>query len=267
MNAALLFDCDGTLAETEQFGHLEAFNRMWREFGVPWRWSVEEYGRKLNISGGRDRMLSLYDDPAFRAVFEPPHDEAAWQEMVLVWHKRKSALYQEMIRSGQIPPRAGIRRLVREAAGAGWKIGVCSGSAPDSVQTVLKYVLGPETAAQFSLVLCGDMVARKKPDPEIYTVAAQRLGVPIERCLVIEDSRIGLMAAKAAGARCLVTVSSFTEHEDFAEADLVVSCLGDPGGEPCRVLANRCAARPSGYVTLRDLNRLLALKEAASLAA
>jgi HAD superfamily hydrolase (TIGR01509 family) len=257
MNRALLFDCDGTLAETEEQGHRVAFNRMWREFGVPWSWGVEEYGRKLAISGGRDRMASLYDDPAFRQAFDLPADQEAWQKLLLAWHQRKSAIYQEMISTGQIPPRPGVQRLIQEALEAGWQVGVCSGSAPDSVRTVLKHVLGQEIAERFDLVLGGDMVKHKKPDPEIYTLAARTLGLPPERCLVVEDARIGLLAAKQAGAKCLITVSRYTQDEDFAEADMVVSCLGDPDGEPCRVLANRCVARPAGHVTSADLERML----------
>ena len=256
MSKVLLYDCDGVLGDTEQFGHLVAFNRMWEEFGVPWSWSVEEYGRKLAIGGGKERMASLWDDAAFRKVFQVPEDEEEWTEIVARWHKRKSAIYQELIMSGKIPPRPGVKRLAREALDAGWILGVCSTSAKGSVEAVLGHVMG-ETAARFSLLLAGDMVKAKKPAPDIYNTAAEQLNVSPAECLVIEDSRNGLVAADAAGMKCLVTVSGYTQDEDFSEEALVVTSLGDPGGEETEVLANRSAARPGSYVTVEDLEQIL----------
>ncbi|MEK7750595.1 MAG: haloacid dehalogenase, partial [Acidobacteriota bacterium] len=101
MSKVLIFDCDGVLGDTEQFGHLPAFNRMWRELGVPWEWSVEEYGRKLKIGGGKERMLSLFDEPAFLAAYaDAPATPEGRKEMVAAWHKKKSAIYKEIIASG-----------------------------------------------------------------------------------------------------------------------------------------------------------------------
>ena len=257
MTHVLLFDCDGVLGDTEQFGHLPAFNRMWQEFGVPWSWSVEEYGRKLQIGGGKERMASLFAEPAFCRVCPPPATEEERAALLAAWHKRKTALYTEIIASGQVPARPGIRRLTQEALAAGWVLGVCSTSAPDAVQAVLTHAVGPENAARFSLLLAGDVVKKKKPAPDIYLLAAQQLGVSPAECLVIEDSRNGLLAAQQAGMRCLITVSGYTADEDFSAAQLVVSSLGDPDGEPCRVLANRSAATPGRYVTVSDLERIL----------
>jgi len=257
MSPVLLFDCDGVLADTEAHGHRVAFNRMWREFGVPWEWSVAAYGKKLAISGGRERMRSLYHDAEFRAAYPPPTSEDEWDERVARWHVRKTAIYREMIASGAIPPRSGVKRLAEEALDAGWVLGVCSTSNPASVRSVLEHVMGKDTAAQFSLLLGGDMVAVKKPAPDIYVRAARELDVSPAECLVIEDTRNGLLAATRAGMCCLVTVSGYTADEDFSEAALVVSCLGDPGGETCRVLANRSAARPGDCVTAVDLSAML----------
>jgi len=253
----LLYDCDGVLGDTEQYGHLVAFNRMWREFGVPWSWSVEEYGRKLKISGGQERMRSLFSEPAFLSAFTPPDTEEGRNELILKWHKRKTALYTELIDSGQIPARPGVKRLAEEALAAGWVLGVCSTSAPEAVQAVLDHTMGRDTAARFGLLLAGGMVKKKKPDPEIYALAAEKLGAPPSACLVIEDSNNGLEAAKAAGMKCLVTISGYTADEDFSAADLVVSCLGDPADEKAQVLANRSAARPGDYITVADLEAIL----------
>jgi HAD superfamily hydrolase (TIGR01509 family) len=256
VSKVLLYDCDGVLGDTEQYGHLVAFNQMWEEFGVPWSWSVEQYGRKLKIGGGKERMASLWDDADFQQAVDLPATRDEYVEMVAGWHKRKSALYKELILSGQIPPRPGVKRLAEEALDAGWILGVCSTSAKPSVEAVLGHVMG-ELADRFSLLLAGDMVKAKKPAPDLYNMAAEQLGVSPAECLVIEDSRNGLVAADAAGMMCLVTVSGYTRNEDFSEAALVVTCLGDPGGEQAEVLANRSAARPGGYVTVGDLEQIL----------
>jgi HAD superfamily hydrolase (TIGR01509 family) len=256
----LLYDCDGVLGDTEQYGHLVAFNQMWREFGVPWSWSVEQDGAKLAIGGGKERMASLWDDADFRAAVsaavELPATRDEYVEIVAGWHKRKSAIYQELIMSGKIPPRPGVKRLAQEALDAGWTLGVCSTSAKPSVEAVLGHVMG-DLAERFSLLLAGDMVKAKKPAPDIYNMAAEQLGASPAECLVIEDSRNGLRAAHAAGMKCLVTVSGYTRNEAFSEAALVVTCLGDPGGEQAEVLANRSAARPGAYITAGDLEQIL----------
>lgn len=259
MKKALIFDCDGVLGDTEQFGHLPAFNQMWREMGVPWQWSVEEYGRKLKIGGGKERMLSLFEEAPFLAAWPAaPKEPEARREMVAAWHKRKSAIYKEIIASGRIPPRPGVKRLSEEALAAGWTLAVASTSAPESVDAVLRHAVGEQTAARFALVLAGDCVKAKKPAPDIYLLAAEKLGVEPRRCVVVEDSNNGLQSALAAGMKCVVTVSGYTKEEDFTGAEIVLSSLGDPGGEPCKVLANRSAARPGGWFTVGDLEAILA---------
>ena len=257
MKKALLFDCDGVLADTERDGHRVAFNRMWQEMGVPWQWSLAQYAVKLKIGGGKERMASLAKDADFRAACGEIASAEAWKETVAVWHKRKTSIYEEMIASGAIPARPGVKRLAEEADKAGWTLAVCSTSAVPAVQAVLNHVMGRETAAKFAL-FAGDMVKAKKPAPDVYLLAVEKLGIASERCIVVEDSRNGLLAARAAGMRCLVTVNELTRDEGFAEADLVVTSLGDPGGETTVVIENRSAARPGAWVTAGDLERLLA---------
>jgi HAD superfamily hydrolase (TIGR01509 family) len=253
----LIFDCDGVLGDTEQHGHLPAFNQMWSELGVPWKWTVEEYGRKLKIGGGKERMSSLFADPDFLAVYTPPAGEQERKEMVAQWHKRKSAIYQELIHSGRIPPRSGVKRISEESIAKGWLLAVASTSAPDSVEAVLRRAMGDETAAKF-LLLGGDVVKRKKPAPDIYQLAAEKLGVAASDCVVVEDSSNGVEAAAAASMKCVVTVSGYTRDEDFSKASIVLSCLGDPGGERCQVLVNRSAAAPAAWFTVDDLEAVLA---------
>ena len=257
MQKVLIFDCDGVLADTERYGHLPAFNQMWAEMGVPWAWSPEEYGQQLKIGGGKERMAALWRDPAFLTKVKPPTDEEARQELIAAWHKRKTAIYKEIVRSGKIPPRSGVRRLAEEALADGWMLAVASTSARESVETVLGHVMGDDLAQRFALVLAGDVVQVKKPAPDIYLLVCRELDVSPRECVAIEDSRNGLESAHAAGMEVIITVSEYTRDEDFSEAAIVLTCLGDPGGERCQVLANRSPATPGDYFTVADLNKVL----------
>jgi len=251
---ALIFDCDGVLADTERFGHLPAFNQTFKEFGLPVQWSEEEYAEKLKIGGGKERMASLLT-PEFVQQAHLPTDAEGQKRVLADWHKRKTALYKEIVASGRLPGRPGIARITSEALANNWKLAVASTSAEESVRAILEYAVGPEQATHFE-VLAGDIVLRKKPAPDIYQLALERLQTKPEETLVIEDSRNGLLAAIGAELRCLVTVSSYTEQEDMHEAVLVVSDLGEPG-KPMRVLANRGQADPDSYITLNDLKACL----------
>lgn len=254
---ALIFDCDGVLADTERDGHRPAFNQTFREFGLPVEWSEEEYGRKLQIAGGKERMASELTPEFVRANGLPEDPEGQAAELAK-WHRRKTEIYTEMVAAGRLPTRPGIRRIIGEAQDAGWKLAVASTSAEPSVRAILEQAVGPERAARFDVVLAGDVVPKKKPAPDIYVLALQRLGVTDGETLVVEDSRNGLLAAHGAGLRCVMTVNGYTEEEDNSEAILVVTSLGDPGGERTRVIANRSSARPADYITLADLERCLA---------
>lgn len=254
---ALIFDCDGVLADTERDGHRPAFNETFREFGLPVEWSEEEYHEKLQIAGGKERMASLLTPEFVRANGLPVDAEGQAAELAK-WHKRKTQIYTDMVAAGRLPTRPGIRRIIGEAQDAGWQLGVASTSAEPSVRAILEQAVGSERAARFDLLLAGDVVPKKKPAPDIYLLAIERLGVSPAETLVIEDSRNGLLAATAAGLRCVMTVNGYTEEEDSSEAILVVTSLGDPDGERTRVIANRSPATPADYITLSDLERCLA---------
>lgn len=258
MTKTLIFDCDGVLADTERDGHLVAFNRMWQENGVNWQWSLEQYAEKVKIGGGKERMASLGRDADFRAVYDVPASDEAWWDTVAGWHKRKSEVYKQLIASGALPGRPGVKRIADEAWAAGWQLAVCSTSSLSSVQAVLDHVMGAETVARFAGVFAGDMAKAKKPDPAIYLLAQEKLGLNPADCVVVEDSRNGLLAATAAHMTCLITVNQLTRDEDFTKAALVVTSLGDPGGEQTVVLQNRTPARPGSYVTVTDLEQVLA---------
>jgi HAD superfamily hydrolase (TIGR01509 family) len=248
---ALIFDCDGVLADTERDGHRPAFNETFAEVGIPVNWSVQEYGEKLRIGGGKERMASLLTEEFVRDNGLPA-DPDGQKRLLADWHRRKTARYKEMVRAGRLPARPGIARVVGEALAAGWTLAVASTSAEESVRAVLEHAVGEDDAARFA-VFAGDIVPAKKPDPAIYLLALERLGLATDDAIVVEDSRNGLLAAVAAGLRCVVTISSYTGDEDMSEAVMVVSSLGDPG-DPAEVLANRSGAEPGELVTLADLD-------------
>ena len=252
---ALIFDCDGVLADTERYGHLPAFNQTFASFGIPVQWSDEEYARKVLIGGGKERMASLLT-PEFVAANHLPADEAGRKDMLAQWHRYKTAAYTDLVAAGAMPGRPGIARVVGEAAAAGWQLAVASTSAEPSVRAVLDHAVGGELAADFA-VFAGDIVPAKKPDPAIYQLAVESLGVQPDQVIVVEDSANGLRAALGAGLRCVVTVSTYTVDEDFSGAALVVSSLGDPDGERTVVLADPHDVHPAGFVSLDDLAALL----------
>jgi len=240
---ALIFDCDGVLADTERDGHRPAFNQAFAEAGLDVVWDEQEYAGRLKIGGGKERIASLFEDPG------------AERERIAALHKRKTAIYKSFVHEGRLPARPGVARIVGEAHEHGWQLAVASTSAEESVRAVLEHVVGAGMAEHFA-VFAGDVVPAKKPDPGIYLLALDELGVTPADALVVEDSRNGLLAAVGAGLRCVVTLSSYTVDEDMREAALVVTSLGDPG-EPARVVANRSAARPGDQVTIADLETVL----------
>lgn len=250
----LIFDCDGVLADTERNGHLPAFNQTFREFGVPVTWSDADYAEKVLIGGGKERMASLLT-PEFIEANGLPTNTEELRELLLSWHKRKTAIYTELVAAGALPGRPGIARLSAAAAAAGWGLAVASTSAEASVRAVLEHAVGPALAASFR-VFAGDIVAHKKPAPDIYLLALAELGASPDETIVIEDSANGLQASVAAGLSTVVTVSAYTTNEDFTGAALVVSSLGDDT-EPARVLSDPFGITPGSEVTLDDLNTIL----------
>jgi HAD superfamily hydrolase (TIGR01509 family) len=219
---ALIFDCDGVLVDTERDGHRVAFNKAFAQKGFDIEWDVDLYGKLLEVAGGKERMRYYFDNNGW------PADTADKDALVKELHKLKTDLFMQIIESGELPLRPGVARLVDEAIAANITLAICSTSNERAVNLVAEKLLGPERKTHFSEILAGDVVSRKKPDPEIYDLASQRLGVEPSECVVVEDSRNGLLAAKAAKMRCIVTTNGYTENEEFEEADLVVSELGDP---------------------------------------
>lgn len=258
---ALVLDCDGVLAETERDGHLVAFNQMFAEFDLPVRWSSAQYADLLRIGGGKERLATLLT-PEFVDHARLPHEAAAQSEAIARWHRRKTEIYTELVQRGALSARSGVGRIIGEALSARWRVAVASTSAPASVRAVLDHVAGTENAERVA-VFAGDVVAAKKPAPDIYELAVRQLAVAPESVIVVEDSQNGLVAARGAGLACVVTVSSYTAGEDFSGAALVLTALGDPGGESARVLSSESGIMlGNAHVTLADLAAVMSSQEA-----
>ncbi len=219
---ALIFDCDGVLVDTERDGHRVAFNKAFAKTGCDVAWSVELYGDLLKVAGGKERMKHYFNNHTW------PSDIADKDSFIKQMHKLKTDIFTQIIESGELALRPGVARLVDQAINDGVTLAVCSTSNERAVGLIVEKLLGPERRPHFSAILAGDVVSKKKPDPEIYNLALERLELEPQQCVVIEDSRNGLLAAKAAGMYCVITTNGYTESENFAEADLVVSELGEP---------------------------------------
>lgn len=221
---AIFWDQDGVIIDTEKDGHRVAFNKMFKETGYDFEWDVDTYGELLSISGGKERMRHYFTEKGIILEGIPEKDA----ELLLSLHKKKTAIFVEMIESGILPLRTGVKRFMQEAMQAGLRMGVCTTANERSANAIAKGMLGD---IDFEFVLAGDVVSKKKPDPEIYLLALDRTGLSPDECIVMEDSRNGILAAKAAGLRAVATTNIYTEDEDLSDASIVVSSLGDPDGE------------------------------------
>ena len=221
---AIFFDQDGVIIDTERDGHRVSFNMTFKEFGYDVDWDVDYYHELLQIAGGKERMKHHLETKGFGKEVKPGEVD----ELIKAMHKRKTALFIELIESGKLPLRPGIHRFMQEAMQAGLIIGVCTTSNEQAAHAIAYKVLSD---IEFNFVLAGDIVSKKKPDPEIYYLALSKAGVKPEECIVIEDSRNGVLAGKAASMHVVATTNVYTEKENLNDADIIVTCLGDAEGE------------------------------------
>ncbi|MGQ7793422.1 HAD-IA family hydrolase [Faunimonas sp. B44] len=207
---ALIFDVDGTLAETEEC-HRRAFNDAFAELGLDWHWDRALYRRLLLVTGGKERLRHFIDE------WSPPEAESA-AERLLELHAAKTRRYTELVDAGALELRPGVRDLLEAAAGAGLRLAIATTTTPANIEALLRSTLGPAGPGLFHAIAAGDDAELKKPAPDVYLIALQRLGLGAEQCLAFEDSEQGLQAAIGAGIATIVTPGVYTSDHDFTGA-------------------------------------------------
>lgn len=247
---AIVWDVDGTLAETERDGHRVAFNEAFARHGLPWRWDEAHYGRLLRIAGGRERLVQDLEERP-----EGPTEPAARQALARALHQTKNAAYADIVRTGRIPLRPGVRTLLQECRARGVVMAIATTSSRANVDALLSAQLGAGWSDWFAARACGEDVARKKPDPQVYALALAALGTPPAFTLAIEDSPDGVAAARAAGLPVIVTRSHYFGTATLEGAIAAGPGLGEREGWSPPPAAGRGA---NGGITLDDLGRWLA---------
>jgi HAD superfamily hydrolase (TIGR01509 family) len=239
---------DGTIVDTEKDGHRVAFNEAFKQSGIAAEWDVQMYHRLLQIAGGKERMKYYFENegkeylPAGKSV----------EEFVQQLHLLKTDIFISLIENGKLPLRAGIYRIMKEANAHGISVAICSTSNEKAVKTIAGSMLGD---IKIDLILAGDVVTRKKPDPEIYLMALQKSGFSANEVIVVEDSENGLIAGKEAGIKVLVTVNEYTKNENLSRADAVVTSFGDEM-ESAEILAGDLVLGDGKIIQISDLIRM-----------
>jgi len=243
---AVFFDQDGVIIDTEKDGHRVSFNMTFKEFGFTDEWSVDYYHELLQIAGGKERMKHHLETKGF----SKPVQAGEVEELIKAMHKRKTALFVELIETGKLPLRPGIHRFMKEAMAAGLKVGVCTTSNEQAAKAITEKILSD---IKFDIVLAGDVVKNKKPDPEIYNLALTKTDLKPDEVIVVEDSKNGVIAAKAAHTNVVVTTNSYTEKENVNSGDIIVTCLGDPDGEKGHLTKAGANLKFNGVLHINDL--------------
>jgi len=220
---ALLFDVDGTMADTERDGHRIAFNLAFKEVGLDWDWSVELYGKLLAVTGGKERIQHYLDH--YNTEFKRP---AALADYIADLHKSKTRHYTELLNTGAIPLRPGVLRILTEARAAKLRLAIATTTTPANVSGLLKNTLGAEGESWFEVIAAGDIVPAKKPASDIYDYALKEMDLSAAEGIAFEDSENGIQSSLGAKLKTIITINDYTQEHNFNGASMVLDCFGEP---------------------------------------
>ncbi len=218
---ALIFDVDGTLANTEHDGHLRAFNEAFDYLGLNWYWDSKLYTELLNVTGGKERMAHYIEN------YKPElKNDLGFDDFANI-HKKKTDIFISHVADGAVSLRVGVERLIEEALSEGLRLAIATTTTPQNVEALLTSTLGKDALSRFEVIGAGDIVKKKKPAGDIYQYVLDKMGLISDECVAFEDSEMGLMSSTSVGLKTIVTTSEYTKTQNFDAAMVVLDQLGE----------------------------------------